>query len=169
MGFSRQEYWSRLPFPTPRDIPTQSLNPGLLHCRQILYHWASRDTFWLKKSLLVIKPVTQVCFIPSILSIHWKDDSEAEVSILWPPDAKSWLIGKDPDAVEDWRQEKGVTEDEMVGWHHWLNGHEFEQALRHGEGQGRLACCSPWGRKRSDTAERLNNNKSKKCKCDMSF
>ena len=72
-------------------------------------------------------------------------DAEDEAPILWPPDVKNWLIGKDPDAGKDWRQEeKGITEDEMVGWHHWLNGHEFEQALGDGEGQRRLVCCSPW-------------------------
>ena len=64
-------------------------------------------------------------------------DAEAETPILWQPDAKSRLIGKDPDAGKDWRQEeKGMTEDEMVVWHHWSNGHEFEQTLRDGEGQG---------------------------------
>ena len=77
--------------------------------------------------------------------------------ILWPPDAKSQLIGKDPDAGKDWRQEeKGTTEDEMVGWHHQLDGHEFEQAPEVGDGQGGLTCCSPWGREESDTTERLN-------------
>ena len=70
--------------------------------------------------------------------------SEAKALVLWPPDAKSWLIRKDPDAGKDWRQEeKGMTEDEMVGWHHWLDGHEFEQALGDGEGQGSLVCCNP--------------------------
>ena len=74
--------------------------------------------------------------------------TDAEAPILWPPDAKSQLIGKDPDAGKDWRQEeKGTTEDEMVGWHHWVNGHEFEQALGNGEGQGSLVCCSSWYRK----------------------
>ena len=74
-----------------------------------------------------------------------RTDVEAEAPILWPPDAKSWLIRKDPDAEKDWRQEKkGTTEDEMVGWHHWLDGHEFEQAPGNGEGQRRLACRSPW-------------------------
>ena len=73
---------------------------------------------------------------------------------------KSQLIGKDPDAVKDAGQEqKGVTEDEMVGSHHQLNGHEFEQALRDGEGQGSLACCSPWGHKELDMTEELNNSK----------
>ena len=77
---------------------------------------------------------------------------------LCPPDVKTRLIKKDPDAGKGWRQEKGTTEDEMVGWHHGLNVHEFEQTLGDGEGQGCLACCSPWGRKESDTTERLNNN-----------
>ena len=86
-----------------------------------------------------------------------KTDAEAETPILWPPDAKNWLLGKDPDAGKDWRQEeKGMTEDKIVGWHHWLDGHEFEQALGVGDGQGGLVCCSPWGRKESDTTERLN-------------
>ena len=85
-----------------------------------------------------------------------RTDVEAETPILWPPDAKSWLIGKDTGAGKDWGQEKGLTEDETVGWHHWLNGHEFEQALGAGDGQGSLACCSPWGLKASDTAEWLN-------------
>ena len=88
-------------------------------------------------------------------------DTEAETPVLWPPHAKSWLTGKDPDAGRDWRQEeKGTTEDEMAGWHHWLNGHEFEQALGDSEGHGSLVCCSPWDRKQ-DTTEWLNNNKSK--------
>ena len=70
-------------------------------------------------------------------------DAEAETPILWPPDAKNWLIGKDPDAGKDWRWEKGTTEDEMIGLHHQLNGHEFEQPPGVGDGQGGLACCSP--------------------------
>ena len=75
------------------------------------------------------------------------------------PDAKSWLIGKDPDAGKDWRQEeKGATEDEMIGWHHWVNGHEFEQALGDSEGQGIPVCCSPWGCKESNTTEQLNSD-----------
>ena len=71
-------------------------------------------------------------------------DAEAEALIFWPPDTKSWFIGKDPGARKDWRQEeKGMTEDEMVGWHHWVNGHEFEQTLEDGEEQGNLVCCYP--------------------------
>ena len=73
-----------------------------------------------------------------------RTDAKAEALILWPPDAKSWLIWKDPDAWKDWRQEeKGTTEDEMIGWHHQLDGHEFEQILGDSEGQGSLVCCSP--------------------------
>ena len=113
----------------------------------------------------------------SILRVHWRSkeikpvnpkgnqswifigrtDAEAETPILWPPDAKNWLIWKDPDAGKDWRQEeKGMTEDEMVRWHHWLDGHEFEQALGVGDGQGCLVCCSSWGHKKLGTTERLN-------------
>ena len=77
-----------------------------------------------------------------------RTDAEAEAPILWPPDAKSWLIGKDSDDEKDWRQEeKVVTEDEMVWWHQWVNGHEFEQAPGNGKGQGNLACCSSWRHK----------------------
>ena len=83
-----------------------------------------------------------------------RTDTEAETLILWPPDVKNRLIGKDPDAGKDWKQEeKGTTEDEMVGWHHWLDGHEFEQAPGVGDGQASLECCSPWGGKESDTTE----------------
>ena len=78
--------------------------------------------------------------------------TDAAALVLWAPDMKNGLIGKDPDAGKDWRQEeKGMTENEMVGWHYWLNGHEFEQALEVGDGQGILACCSPWCHKQSDT------------------
>ena len=98
-------------------------------------------------------------------------NTEAEAPILWPPDVKSWVIKNlfihFPDVGKGWRQEKkGTTEDEMVGWHLWLNGHEFEQAPGNGEGQSigsqRLADCSPWGGKESDTTEQVNNNKAYK-------
>ena len=86
-----------------------------------------------------------------------RTDVESETPILWPPDAKNWLIRKDPDAGTDRRwEEKGMTEDEMVGWHHWLSGHEFEYTLGVGDGQGSLVCCGLWGRKESDTTEWLN-------------
>ena len=86
-----------------------------------------------------------------------RTDAEADALILWPPDANSRLIGKDPDARKEWGQEeKGARENEMIGWHHRLNGREFGQALGVGDGQGGLACCDSWGRKESDTTERLN-------------
>jgi len=86
-----------------------------------------------------------------------RTDAEAETLILWPSDIKNWLLGKDSDAGKDWRQEeKGMIENEMVGWYHQLNGHEFEKTLGVGDGYGSLACCSPWGCKESDTTEWLN-------------
>ena len=86
-----------------------------------------------------------------------KTEAEAEAPRLWPPDMKSWLTWKDPDAGKGLRrEEKGKTEDEMVGWHHRLHDHELEQAPGVGDGQGGLGCCSPWGRKESNTTERLN-------------
>ena len=91
-----------------------------------------------------------------------RTDAEAEAPILWLPDEKSWLIGKDPDAGRDWRQEeKGMTEEEMVGWHHQLGGHESAQALGEGGGQGGLVSYSRWGHRESDTTWQLNNNNSR--------
>ena len=105
-----------------------------------------------------IKPVIPKGDQPCIFT--GRTDAEAEALILWPPDAKSRFIGKDPDAGKDWSQEeKRTTDDEMVGWHHRLSCHEFGQTPGDGEGQGRLACCSPWGHKESDMSEQLNNNK----------
>ena len=95
--------------------------------------------------------------LKEILNIHWKDWCWS--SNTWPPDAKSWLIRKDSVAGKDWRQEEnGMAEDEMVEWHHRLDGHEFEQAPGGGEEQGSLVCCSSWGLKESDTTEWRNNN-----------
>ena len=107
--------------------------------------------------------------------LHWKEishsfqifigkiDAEAKAPILWPPDEKSELIGKDPDNEKDWGQEeKGTIEDEMVGWHHQLSGHEFEQTSGDGEGQGSLEGCSPRGCKESDTIEQQSNNHKRK-------
>ena len=86
-----------------------------------------------------------------------RTDAEAETPILWPPDVKNWLTGKDPDAGKDWGQEeKGTTEDEMIGRHQSLNGYEFEWAPGVHDGQGSLACCSPWGCKESNMTKRLN-------------
>ena len=90
-----------------------------------------------------IKPVNPKGNHPWI--VIGRTSVEAKQRVLWPPNGKSWLIGKDPDSGKDWGQEeKEVTEDEMVGWHHWLNGHEFEQTLGDREGQGSLVCCSSW-------------------------
>ena len=126
--------------------------------------WASKNwRFWtvaLEKTLespsdCKIKPVSPKGSQSWILI--GRTEAEAEAPILWPPDVKNWLIRKDPDAGKDWRlEEKGPTEDEMVGWHHRLNGHEFEQTPGVGDGQGSLACCNPWGLKESDMTERLN-------------
>ena len=122
--------------------------------------WAQNNwCFWtvvLEKTLIV--PWTARRSNQSILKeISPEYSLEAETPILWSPDEKTWLIWKDPDAGKDWRwEEKGTTEDEMVGWHHQLNGHEFEEAPGVGDGQGSLAFCSPWGHKESDRIERLN-------------
>ena len=102
-----------------------------------------------------IKPVNPKGNEPWIFT--GSTDAEAEPPILWPPHAKSWLIGKDSDAGKDWRQEeKGTTEDEMAGWHHGLNGRESEWTPGVGAGQGGLECCDSWGRKEMDTTERMN-------------
>ena len=119
--------------------------------------WIKMHVFkWMKKTSLdcqEIKPVNPKG------NQSWifigRTDAEAEAPVLWPPDAKSWLIRKDPNVGKGWRQ-KGMTEGQMVGWHHWLNGHEFEQAPGDGEGQRNLECYSPWDHKESDTTEQLN-------------
>ena len=93
-----------------------------------------------------------------------RNDVKAESPVLWPPHVKSWLIGKDSDAGRDWGQEeKGTTENEMAGWHHWLDGREFEWTLGVGDGQGGLACCDSWDRKESNTTEWLNWTEPPKC------
>ena len=93
----------------------------------------------------------------SALGFLGRDDAKAETPVLLPPHAKSWLIGKDSDAGRDWRQEeKGTTEDEMAGWHHWLDVRESEWTPGVGDGQGGLACCDSWDCKESDMTERLN-------------
>ena len=94
-----------------------------------------------------------------VLIFIGRTDAEAEALIFWPPDAKNWLIWKDPEAGKDWRQEKRMTEDEMDGWHHWFKGHEFEQTLGDGDGQGCLVCFSPWDCKESDMTEQLKTNR----------
>ena len=130
--------------------------------------WALKN--WCFRTVVLEKILESPWDWNEIKSVHSKGiqswifiartDAEAETPILWPPDVRSWVTEKDPDAGKDWRQEeKGMTEDEMVGWHHRLNGHEFEEAPGDGEWQGSLVGCSPWGPKESDTTERLNKNK----------
>ena len=104
-----------------------------------------------------IKPVNPNGNQPWIFN-WWRTDTKAEAPIIWPPDVKNQLTGKDPEAGKDWDQEKGVTENEMVGWYHQLNGDESEQTSGDSEGQGRQACCSPWGCKELDMTEWLNRN-----------
>ena len=114
-------------------------------------------TLGLQESLGLQGDPTSQSSRKSIWVFIGRTDAEAEAPVLWPPDAKSQFIRKDPDAGKDWRQEeKGTTADEMVGWQHWLNEHEFEQTLGDGEGQGSLVCCCPWGYKKLNTIERLN-------------
>ena len=91
------------------------------------------------------------------ISPEYWTDVKAEAPILWPPDAKNWLLRKDFDAGKDWRkEEKGMSEDEMARWHHWHDGHEFEQDPGVGDGQGGLVCCDSWGHKELDMTEQLN-------------
>ena len=127
--------------------------------------WASKNwCFWtvvLEKTLESPLDCKEIQPVPSKGDQSWvffgRNDAEAETPVLWPPHAKSWLIGKDSDAGRDWGQEeKGTTEDAMAGWHRQLDGCEFEWTLGVGDGQGGLACCNSWGRKELDTTERLN-------------
>ena len=109
------------------------------------------------KSLALQGDPTSPFWRKSALKFFGRNDAKAEAPVLWPPHVKSWLTGRDSDAGRDWGQEeKGTTEDEMAGWHHWLDGREFEWTPGVGGGQGGLACCDSWSRKESDTTERLN-------------
>ena len=131
------------------------------------FYWAPKNwCFWtvvLEKTLgspldsKEIQPVNPKGNQPWILI--GRTDAKTEALELWPPDAKCWPFGKDPDPGKDWGQEeKEATEDEIVGWYHWLSGYEFEQTPRDSEGQKSLECCSPLGHKESDSTEQLNNN-----------
>ena len=132
-------------------------------CESLDCEESSAPNNWCFWTVVLEKTLESPLDCKEIQPIHSKGeffgrtDVEAETSILWPPHAKSWLTGKDPDAGRDWGQEeKGTTEDEMVGWHHWLNGHEFGWTPGVGDMQGGLACCNSWGRKESDMTEWLN-------------
>ena len=134
-------------------------------CESRVWSWAPKNgCFW---TVMLEKTVESLLDCKEIQKVHRKGnqswifirrtEAEGVTLILWPLDGKNWLIWKDPDAGKDWRQdEKGTTEDEMVGWHHRLDGHEFEWTPGFGDGQGSLACCRPWSWKESDTTERLN-------------
>ena len=127
--------------------------------------WALKNwCFW---TVVLEKTVESPLDCKEIQSVHSKGDqswvfigrtdAKAKTPILWPPHVKCWLTGKDPDAGRDWGQvKKGTTEDEMAGWHHRLDGHEFEWTLGVGDGQGGLVYCDSWGHKQSDMTERLN-------------
>ena len=128
--------------------------------KHVILGQASHRTMVLEKILVSpldhneIKPVNPKGNQPWIFAGR----TDAEAAILWPPDAKNQLIGKYPDAGKDWgREEKGATEDEIAGWHHWLNGYESEQTQGDSERQGSLECCSPWGNKELDITEQMNN------------
>ena len=124
--------------------------------------WAPKNwCFWI---VVLEKTLENPLDCKEIQPVHPKGDqswrfigraeAKADTPILWPPDVKNWPFWKGPDAGKDWRwEEKGTTEDEMFGWHHWLNGHDFESTPGVGDGQGGLVCCSPWGRKVSDMTE----------------
>ena len=126
--------------------------------------WVSKNwCFWtmvLEKTLEILLDCKEIQPVHPKGNRSWMfiGGTNSEASILWPPNVKSQLIRKDADAGKDWRQEeKGMTEDKMAGWHQWLNGQEFEQALGDGEGQRGLECCSPWGQKKLDMTKWLNN------------
>ena len=217
MEFSRQEYWSGLPFPSPGNPPNPGIEPTSLASSALAggFFTTSATSDLLKEVTHLkfrVKRVTSFFFNKkrkrwwSLILIHyfsWKighfscigsfvwllyfppeitksilcesiiisitsaykgiwdffgrNDAKAETPVFWPPHAKGWLIGKDSDAGKDWGQEeKGTTEDEMAGWHHWLDGHESEWTPGDGDGQGGLACCDSWGHEEWDTTERLD-------------
>ena len=127
--------------------------------------WAPKNRcFWtvvLEKSLEIPLDSKEIKLVSPKENQSWifigRTDAEANTLLLWLPDVVNWLLGKEPDAGKDWKQEKmGMTEDEMIGWHPWLNGHEFECAPGVGDEQGSLVCCWPWGGKESDVTELLN-------------
>ena len=140
--FFGQNYRKNLPLATGFADLVTTMNTGGRCLREIR---SPRDNAW-------------VLHVGELRSISWALVKGTEAPILWSPDVKNWLIGKDSDAGKDWNQEKGTTENDMVGWHHWRDEHEFEQAPGVGDRQGSLACCSPWGRRELDMTERLNWN-----------
>ena len=143
----RCHFANKGPYSQGYDLSSSHVHMWELDCKE---SWAAKIwRFW----TVVLEKTLESPLDCKIKPVHPKGGqswifigrTDAEAPVLWPPDIKSRLIWKDPDAGKDWRQEeKGVTEDEMVGWHPWLDGHDVEQTLGAGEGQGGLACCSPW-------------------------
>ena len=132
---------------TVKKADCQRIDAFELWCwrRLLRVPWSAR-----RSTQSVLKEISPGCSLEGLML-------KLKLQYFWPPHAKSWLIGKDPDPGKDWRQEKkGRTEDEMAGWHHWLDGHGCEWTLGVGDGQGGLACCNSWGRKVSDMTERLS-------------
>ena len=162
-------FWSTHCFPAQQDVPGSNytfpmpvLDSVIFPCEE---GWAPKNwCFWtvgLKKTLESPLDCKEIQPVHSEGDQPWdffgRTDAKAETPGLWPPHAKNWLIGKDSDSGRDWEQEeKGTTEDEMAGWHHWLDGHESEWIPGVGDWQGSLVCCGSWGCKESDTTEQLN-------------
>ena len=184
MGFPRQEYWSGLPFSFPEDLSGGPRDWTQVSCIASIFFTigATREAPKYSRTVVLEKTLKSSLDCKKIQPVHsegdqpWDffggNDAKAETPVLWPPHEKSWLFGKDSDVGRDWvQEEKGTTEDEMAGWHHWLDGRESEWTLRAGDGQGGLVCCDSWGRKESDTTEWLNwtELKSKYCVCAMSY
>ena len=148
--------------PKIKLVNVSIVSPSIYHVLMGPETWAPKNwCFW---TVVFEKTLESPLDCKEIQPVHpkgdqsWvligRTDAEPETPILWLPHAKSWFIGKDPDAGRDWGQEeKGMTEDERAGWHHWLNAHEFEWTLGVGDGQGGLECCDSWGCKESDTTE----------------
>ena len=152
-----------------KDLPSQSYGFSSSHVWmwELDYKESWALKYWWFWTVVLEKTLESPLDCKEIQLVHpkgnqfWifigRTDTEAEAPIIWPPGEKNWLIRKDHDAGKDWRQEeKRTTEDKMVGWHHLFNGHELEQALGVGDGQGGLTCCSPWHHKESDTTEWLS-------------
>ena len=163
-----QEYWSGKPIPSPGDLSNPGIELGspALQVDSLPTELSGKLKNWYSWTVLLEKSFESPLDGKEIQPVHPKDQSwvfigrtdvEDETPILWPSDVKSWLIWKDPDAGKDWGQEeKGTTEDEMAGWHHRLIRHAFGWTLGVGDGQGVLACCSPWGHKELDNWTKLN-------------
>ena len=170
--FSRQEYCRGLPCPSPGDFPDPGIKPAspplaggffTTVCIYWVCRWKSPGEGHAEESMHLNCGVGEDSWESLGLQgdqpwdFFGRNDAKAETPVFWPPYVKSWLIGKDSDAGRDWGQEEeGTTEDEMAGWHHWLDGHECEWTPGVGDGQGGLACCNLWSRKESDMTERLN-------------